>query len=86
MKSVTMVELRSRGRDVIKRLERGETLALTYRGKKVATLVPVEAEAGRPIPPDDPIRTFHRFAEPMGAMKNEEIDQLLYGDRPARVS
>jgi len=80
-----MLELRSRGRDVVKRLERGEKLGLTYRGKRVATLVPEEFEKNRLIPAEDPIRTFHRFAEPMGGMTNAEIDQLLYGD-PGRVS
>lgn len=80
MKTVSMLELRSRGRDVVRRLERGERLELSYRGRIVATLVPTEADASKPIPPDDPIRTFHKFAEPMGAMTNEEIDQLLYGD------
>ncbi len=80
MKTVSMLELRSRGRDVVRRLERGEKLALTYRGKRVATLVPECSGKNRPIPADDPIRTFHLHAEPMGVMTNEDIDQLLYGE------
>ena len=70
---------------MVKRLERGEKLGLTYRGKQVATLVPARAGKNRPIPPDDPIRTFHQYAEPMGAMTNEDIDRLLYGE-PGKIS
>ncbi|MGI8605006.1 MAG: type II toxin-antitoxin system Phd/YefM family antitoxin [Verrucomicrobiales bacterium] len=80
MKTVSMLELRSRGRDIVRRLEKGERLALTYRGKKVATLVPESPPANRVIPADDPIRRLHEIAEPMGSMTNEEIDQLLYGE------
>ncbi len=79
MKTVSMLELRSRGRDVVKRLERGERLALTYRGRRVATLVPAEKDEDRPIPAGDPIFEFVGCAEPMGGMSNEEIDRLLYG-------
>jgi hypothetical protein len=32
------------------------------------------------VPDDDPIRTFHKLAEPLGPMSNEDIDQLLYGE------
>ncbi|MDD5260468.1 MAG: hypothetical protein PHD76_01330 [Methylacidiphilales bacterium] len=79
LKTVSMLELRSRGRDVVRRLERGEKLALTYRGKRVATLVPECSGKNRPIPADDPIYRFVESAEPMGSMTNEQIDQLLYG-------
>ncbi len=74
-----MLELRSRGRDVVKRLERGERMALTYRGRRVATLIPEEAEDARRIAPDDPIFGFVANAEPMGGMTSEKIDRLLYG-------
>jgi antitoxin (DNA-binding transcriptional repressor) of toxin-antitoxin stability system len=79
MNTITMLELRSRGREVIKRLERGERLDLTYRGRKVARLEPIQQDESGPIPADDPIFTFFKHAEPLGSMTNEEIDQLLYG-------
>lgn len=80
MKTITMLELRSKGREVVKRLERGERLELTYRGRRVARLEPFRAESAGPVPADDPIRTFHKLAEPLGGMSNEDIDQLLYGE------
>lgn len=80
MKTISMLELRSKGREVVKRLERGERMDLTYRGRKVARLEPIRPAMDGPIPDDDPIRTFHKFAEPLGAMSNEDIDQVLYGE------
>lgn len=79
MKTISMLELRSKGREVVNRLDRGEALDLTYRGRKVARLEPVRKDRTEPVPDDDPIRTFHRLAEPLGPMSNEDIDQLLYG-------
>jgi antitoxin (DNA-binding transcriptional repressor) of toxin-antitoxin stability system len=38
MKAVSMLELRSCGRDLVKRLKRGERMELTYRGRKEAML------------------------------------------------
>lgn len=40
MKTISMLELRSNGREVVRRLERGERLELTYRGRKVVRRVP----------------------------------------------
>jgi|688.fasta_scaffold952611_2 antitoxin (DNA-binding transcriptional repressor) of toxin-antitoxin stability system len=80
MKTVSMLELRSKGREVVKRLDRGERLELTYRGRKVATMEPALLKKSARVPDDDPIRTFHKLAEPLGPMSNEDIDQLLYGE------
>lgn len=80
MKTVSMLELRSKGREVVKRLDRGERLELTYRGRKVARLEPVREDRRGPVSDDDPIRTFHKIAEPLGSMSNKEIDRLLYGE------
>jgi len=81
MKTISMLELRRRSPDVIKWLKNGEQMALTFRGKKIATLLPEEDPAQRPIPQDDPIRRLCELAEPgLGSMTNEEMDQLLYGN------
>lgn len=79
MKTITMLDLRLRSREMIKRLERGEPLRLTYRRKRIATLVP----ESKPRPPAaaDPIRNLHKLAEPgLPPMSNEDMDQLLYGE------
>ena len=76
-----MLELRTQSRNVLRWLKTGEPLALTFRGKKVATLLPEENAAEQPIPTDDPIRRLHELAEPMGSLTNEEIDRVLYGEQ-----
>jgi antitoxin (DNA-binding transcriptional repressor) of toxin-antitoxin stability system len=81
MKTISMLELRSKGRDIIRRLKRGERLTLTYRGRKVATLLPEPLDDDTPVASDDPIHTFAGMAEPMGPLTNEEIDQTLYGEQ-----
>ncbi len=78
MKTVTMLDLRLRSREMVKRLERGESLRLTYRRRILATLVPVREPT---CAVDDPIRNLCALAEPgLTPMTNEEIDQLLYGE------
>ena len=81
MKTISMLELRTRGKEIVKRLNRGERMSLSYRGKKVATLVPEEDAWEKPAAADDPIRRLCKLAEPgLGSMTSEEIDQHLYGD------
>jgi antitoxin (DNA-binding transcriptional repressor) of toxin-antitoxin stability system len=80
IETISISEFRSKGREVVKRLDRGERLALTYRGRQVALLEPVREDRKGLIPADDPIHKFHRLAEPLGPMSNEDIDQLLYGE------
>jgi antitoxin (DNA-binding transcriptional repressor) of toxin-antitoxin stability system len=79
MKTISMLELRSKGRDIVKRLDRGERLELTYRGRKVAVMEPAVSKKSTPIPADDPIFAFLERAEPLGGLTNEDIDQVLYG-------
>jgi len=81
MHTISMLELRTKSREVIQRLQRGERLALTFRGKKVATLLPEQDPDEIPVPPDDPFRSLCRLAEPeLGSMTNEQIDRTLYGE------
>jgi antitoxin (DNA-binding transcriptional repressor) of toxin-antitoxin stability system len=78
MKSITMLELRTRSREVVQRLQRGEPFRLTYRRRPLSTLVPATEPA---CAADDPIRRLHELADTtLPPMTNEEIDQLLYGE------
>jgi antitoxin (DNA-binding transcriptional repressor) of toxin-antitoxin stability system len=79
MKTITMLDLRLHSREMIRRLERGEPLMLTYRRRRVATLVPEVAPAKSDK--DDSIRNLSKLADPtLTPMTNEQIDQLLYGE------
>jgi len=52
----SIVDLRYRMKDVLRAIERGETVTVTYRGKEKAHLVPAIAAAGRTLvnPRDHP--------------------------------
>lgn len=75
-----MLELRTRGREIVRRLKLGEKMALTYRGERVGFLTPDPESEDAPIPAGDPLHAFVAMAEPMGALTNEEMDQFLYGE------
>jgi antitoxin (DNA-binding transcriptional repressor) of toxin-antitoxin stability system len=78
MKTISMLDLRLHSREMIRRLRRGETLRLTYRNQRIATLIP---ESEPVAAADDPIRNLCKLAEPgLTPMTNEQIDQLLYGE------
>jgi hypothetical protein len=52
---------------------------LTYRGKPIARLEPVSAEA-LSVPDGDPLLRIEDFAvDGAGGVSNEDIDRLLYG-------
>jgi antitoxin (DNA-binding transcriptional repressor) of toxin-antitoxin stability system len=80
MKEITMLEFRRNARRVLDALRRGERLLLTYRGKPVARLEPVGADAAS-VPDDDPLLRVEDYAVdgPGGVLSNPEIDRLLYG-------
>ena len=52
----SIVDLRYRMKDVLRAIDRGETVTVTYRGKEKARLVPSNATAGRTLvnPRDHP--------------------------------
>ena len=52
----SIVDLRYRMKDVLRAIDRGETVTVTYRGKEKARLIPATAAAGRTLvnPRDHP--------------------------------
>jgi prevent-host-death family protein len=74
MKFITAKELRTRTREFLEKAGRGETIAVTFRGKPVAVLAPF-------VPPDvdrGPVRPF-KAAWP-------EIEAALAASTPAYSS
>jgi antitoxin (DNA-binding transcriptional repressor) of toxin-antitoxin stability system len=71
-----MLEFRQDAEGVIRRLRSGERLLLTYRGKPVARLEPLEAEVAAA---DDPIYSLYQLADDeTEPLTNDEIDALIY--------
>jgi len=76
MEKVTILEFRRDADAVIRKVRRGKRLILTYRGKPVMRLEPIQE---RVLGPDDPFYTIAQLAIPdERALTNEEIDQILY--------
>jgi prevent-host-death family protein len=74
---ITMLDLRRRAIEIVRSVERGRRLIVTYRGRPVMRLEPIASSQSRE---DD---AFYRLGE-MGAAKgatlsNKEIDDLVYG-------
>ena len=77
MTSISMVEFRQDAEGVLRRVERGERLVLTYRGRPVARLEPYT----QPImSADDPIYRLSELSVDEGeSLGNEEMDAIVYG-------
>ena len=80
MKTLTMLEFRRNARKALNTILRGESLLLTYRGKPVARMEPIEA-AAMPVPDNDPLLRLDDFAVegPGGRIESDEIDRIVYG-------
>ena len=80
MKTVSMLEVRKNMGSVIKTLQAGERLLLTYRGKPLARLVPVDGEKPLSLE-EDPLFSLPNLAvpSPLGKLDHDTIDKLLYG-------
>jgi len=76
MEMVSILEFRRHAEAIIRKVERGKRLLLTYRGKPVIRLEPiVDGTIGR----DDPFYTIDSLAvSPGRSLTNEEIDRIVY--------
>ncbi len=76
MKKVSMVEFRLHAERVIRDAMRGEEMILTYRGRPVIRLDPIERPGCRE---NDPFYRLDRLAAKNGeSLSNDEMDQLIY--------
>lgn len=75
--TVSMLEFRRNAEGVLRRLQRGQRLVLTYRGKPVARLEPVHEV---PDSEADAIYRLEGIAGDQGeSVSNAAIDRLVYG-------
>jgi antitoxin (DNA-binding transcriptional repressor) of toxin-antitoxin stability system len=78
MKSISTSELRSKTRSLVRALENGKPVGLTYRGHKLAQILPVRRTNG--IDSNDPLYSFHRLASSKAKpLSDREMDRLIYG-------
>lgn len=71
-----MLELRRDAERIIARVQKGQPVILTRRGKPVARLVPIRTE---PAGPDDTFYALSDLAAAGGSLDNSQIDQIVYG-------
>ena len=77
MKTVSMLEFRKNALSIIKRAMRGQRTLLTYRGRPVLRLEPVDSapELSR----DDPFYSLGTLADTEGeSLSNDQIDRIVY--------
>jgi antitoxin (DNA-binding transcriptional repressor) of toxin-antitoxin stability system len=78
MKTISTSQLRSRTRALVRTLEKGAAVSLTYRGYKLANIWPLKSKSG--VGADDPLYRFHRLADKAAEpLTDRQIDRLVYG-------
>jgi len=71
-----MLEFRRDAVAVIRKVRRGKRLIMTYRGKPVMRLEPIQESVPSP---DDPFYKLAQLATTSGKpLTNEKIDQIVY--------
>lgn len=71
-----MLEFRKDAEHVVRQIQAGERLILTYRGKPVARLEPMEETR---VDVTDPFYSLDRLADAEGkSLSNREMDDILY--------
>jgi antitoxin (DNA-binding transcriptional repressor) of toxin-antitoxin stability system len=78
MKTISASELRSKTSSLVRALESGRAVGLTYRGQKVAHIVPVRRNSV--ISAEDPLYQLHRHSDGHGGHLNDRaMDRMIYG-------
>jgi antitoxin (DNA-binding transcriptional repressor) of toxin-antitoxin stability system len=78
MKTISTSQLRSRTRSLVRALEKGGTVSLTYRDRKLASIWPLKSKNG--VGADDPLYRFHHLADKFAKpLTDRQIDRLVYG-------
>jgi antitoxin (DNA-binding transcriptional repressor) of toxin-antitoxin stability system len=78
VKTISTTELRSKTRALVRSLENGEAVGLTYRGHKLAQISPVRQTNG--ISVSDPLYRFHHHAQRRAKpLTDRDMNRLVYG-------
>ena len=77
MKTISMLEFRQAAEQIIDQVRKGQRLILTYRGKPVARIEPVQSEG---TDESDPFYSLTSLADAKGkSMTNRQMDEAVYG-------
>ena len=77
MTAVTMLEIRNDPVKIIRQVQAGRSMVLTYRGKPVMRLEPITGEA---VPESDAFYKLADLAVAGGSsLSNREMDKVVYG-------
>ena len=87
MTTVTMLEFRQNADAIIRKVQGGESLLLTYRGKPAVRLEPVEDTPSEDAPSGETnlllslCELGEKWVEPgpTTSLTNEDIDRIVYG-------
>jgi len=76
MERVSVLQFRRQAETIIRKVQKGKPLLLTYRGKPVLRLEPIQEQQ---VSPDDRFYALSELAVSKGeSLTNEEIDQIVY--------
>ncbi len=76
MEQVSMLDFRRDAENIIRKVRQGKRFVMTYRGRPVMRLEPIETDQ---VSATDPFYALGELAEPCGgALSNEEIDRIVY--------
>jgi antitoxin (DNA-binding transcriptional repressor) of toxin-antitoxin stability system len=76
MKTITMLEFRKNAGKIIRWSQQGQRMTVTYRGKPVMKIEPIDSEN---TPLDDPFYNLGLIAgNAGGSLSNDEMDKLIY--------
>ncbi|MEZ5405467.1 MAG: type II toxin-antitoxin system prevent-host-death family antitoxin [Verrucomicrobiia bacterium] len=77
--TITMLDLRHNAETIVKKVENGQSMILTYRGRPAVrlepALPPVKKSAENNV---DFVKSLFAMSVSMGPMTNEEMDRLIY--------
>jgi prevent-host-death family protein len=77
VKTVTMLEFRRDAEKIIDQVRKGQRMLLTYRGKPVMRLEPMQEPAADG---DDPFYALGEIGGPIGdTLSNNKMDRIVYG-------
>lgn len=85
MKEVTMLEFRQNAEAIIRKIQQGGGMLLTYRGKPVLKLEPVKLKNKKVAKKNDSLLTICELSQQWDSsadssqLTNDDIDRIVYG-------